>query len=377
MAVKAETSFSLADELFNADKVRRLGLAIGAAHPAFDTKRFRTEALARFPDLALKERIQHLVDLLTKELPSDFVAASAILQDALPEPLDPSLEDDDFGEFIWVVPGEFVARHGVTEEHLVRSLGFLREATKRFSSENAIRPFLARFPRQTMAFVHECAGDSNYHVRRLASEGIRPLLPWAPRVKLEHKDIVSVLDRLYTDPTRYVVRSVANTLNDIAKLEPPLVTRTLTRWSRSAEADPKEFAWLKKHSLRTLTKQDDPAAFKLLGYTDKPKFRLAGIAATETVKVGDSFEWQGQLTSLAEQKLRIMLNVHFLKASGKHSAKRFLIKDGDFRAGEKLAIRKRQTFRPMTTRTLYPGEHFAELIVNGVVRGRRGFRLTS
>ena len=375
MAIKADTTFSLADELFNAAKVRKLARAFKKAHPRFNAKRYETDALARFPDLALKERITHLVELLGEHLPDDFRTAADILERALPEPLDPTLEDDDFGEFIWVVPGEYVARHGLGEEHLERSLQLLREATKRFSSEVAIRPFLKKYPQETLAFVHECAEDNNYHVRRLASEGIRPLLPWAPRVTLDLNDIVSVLDRLYADPTRYVVRSVANTLNDIAKLEPALVTRTLSQWSKRRAADSAEFEWLVKHALRTLVKQDDPAAFKLLGYTDKPRFRVSGVQASDAVRIGQDFEWRGVLTSLGRQRLRVMLNVHFLKANGKHSAKRFLIRDGEFTEGEKLTIQKRQAFRPMTTRVLYPGTHYAELVVNGVTRGRCGFEL--
>ena len=375
MAVKADTTFSLADDLFNAAKVRKLARALKQAHPPFNARRYETEALARFPELALKERIAHLVELLGEYLPDDFETAADILERALPPPLDPTLEDDDFGEFIWVVPGEYVARHGLAEEHLPRSLGLLREATKRFSSEIAIRPFLRKHPQETLEFVRECAEDKNYHVRRLASEGIRPLLPWAPRVTLDLEDIVSVLDRLYDDPTRYVVRSVANTLNDIAKLEPALVTQTLARWSRARVADPAEFEWLVKHALRTLIKQDDAAAFELLGYTDRPRFRVSGVQASDTVRVGEDFEWRATLTSLGQQRLRIMLNVHFLKANGKHSAKRFLIRDGEFAEGEKLAIEKRQAFRPMTTRVLYPGTHYAELIVNGVTRGRCRFEL--
>jgi len=375
VAVKADTTFSLADDLFNADKVRKLARALKQAHAPFNARRYETEALARFPELALKERIAHLVGLLGEHLPDDFETAAAILENALPPPLDPNLEDDDFGEFIWVVPGEYVARHGLSEKHLERSLDLLREATKRFSSEIAIRPFLKKYPRETLEFVHECAQDENYHVRRLASEGIRPLLPWAPRVSLDLEDTVGVLDRLYTDPTRYVVRSVANALNDIAKLEPALVTKTLSRWSKHPAPNPAEFEWLVRHALRTLVKQDDPAAFKLLGYTDKPRFRVSGVVASDTVRIGQNFEWRGLLTSLGQQRLRVMLNVHFLKANGKHSAKRFLIKDGDFADGEKLTIEKRQAFRPMTTRVLYPGTHYAELIVNGVTRGRCQFEL--
>ena len=106
-------------------------------------------------------------------LAPNFLEAVDVLGRALPSPLDPDREDDDFGEFIWVVPGEYVAAHGCIEEYLDTSRAFLREATMRFSSESAVRPFLKHFPEQTVAFLRDCAEDPNYHVRRWASEGIR------------------------------------------------------------------------------------------------------------------------------------------------------------------------------------------------------------
>ena len=118
-----------------------------------------------------------MVDKLATHLPDEFPEALAILERALPEPLDPHKTDDDFGTFIWIVPGEYVARFGCSEPHLQASLSFLHEATKRCSSESAIRSFLNAFPEQTLDFVRACARDEHYHVRRLASEGIRPLLP--------------------------------------------------------------------------------------------------------------------------------------------------------------------------------------------------------
>lgn len=174
MSIKAETSFSLADQLFNASSVTRLAERVAKVDKSFKSTVFAKSALARFPQLALKARIDWLVTCLGEHLPTDFVAATKVLRQALPEPLDPTRTDDDFGHFIWVVPGEYVARHGCTDAHLHGSLDFLREATKRFSSENAVRPFLQQFPIQTMSFLQGCIEDDNYHVRRWVSEGTRP-----------------------------------------------------------------------------------------------------------------------------------------------------------------------------------------------------------
>ncbi len=375
MSIKAETSFSLKDDLFNPQTVAELGAALNSAYPAFARQDFEREVLAAFPDLELKERINWMVETAHRHLPPELDAAREIWQAALPAPLDPTLNDDDFGRFIWVVPGEYVARYGCNAEQLAASLDFLREATKRFSSESAIRPFLLSFPDETMARVREWSRDDNYHVRRLASEGIRPFLPWAARVVLPAADVLAVLDNLHADPTRYVTRSVANNLNDLTRIEPGAVLKTLQGWAEQGRQDEQELEWMTRHALRTLLSADDPAALELVGYPLDPKFRLRDIEVSTEVKVGDALTWQSTLTSAKSQKLKVALKVGFLKANGRHAAKVFKVKDAELGPGEELAISKRIRFKPMTTRVLYPGTHYVELVVNGVSRGKRSFEL--
>ena len=70
------------------------------------------------------------------------------------------------------------------------------------------------------------ADDDNEHVRRLASEGCRPRLPWGIAITGTQGGsgpILPILDRLRADPSEYVRRSVANNLNDIVKDHPDLV----------------------------------------------------------------------------------------------------------------------------------------------------------
>lgn len=374
MAIKADTSFSLADQLFNEATVATLADAVAKASKTFNPQLFSRETLAAFPDLELKDRIRHMVDRLGQQLPNDFEQAVAILEKALPPRLDPTLKDDDFGHFIWSVPAEWVALHGCTAERLERALAFLQQATMRFSVENAIRPFLVKFPEPSMVFIRKCAGNENYHVRRLASEGIRPYLPWAQRVVLPADQVVDVLKLLHADPTRYVTRSVANTLNDLSRDHPDLVIRTLKAWRKSKSQEAAELEWMTRHALRTLVKSDHQQALELLGYPSAPKFSLHEVRVSETVEVGGVLEWQGTINSKARQKLKIALRVHFLKANGSHSAKVFAVKDVD--AGkESIETTKKVAFKPATTRTLYMGTHHVELVVNGKVRGKRSFEL--
>ncbi len=374
MAIKAETSFSLADQLFNAASVRTLADAMAKTWPKFDHAEFTQGSLAAFPDLELKQRISYMVDRLDEQLPDEFDQAVDVLESALPAPLDPNLHDDDFGHFIWAVPAEWVAQHGCTEHRLDRSLGFLKQATMRFSVENAIRPFLDKYPEKTMRFIHSCATDTNYHVRRLASEGIRPYLPWAQRIRLPSDSVIEVLNILHADPTRYVTRSVANTMNDLSRDDPELVIDTLKLWHRSSTQVKDELDWMTRHALRTLIKADDTQALELLGYPAEPKFSLGQVSASESVAIGDALHWRGTLKSRARQRLKIGLRVHFLKANGEHSVKVFAVKEID--AGKaSFVIEKKISFKPITTRTLYLGTHHVELVVNGKTRGKRSFEL--
>ena len=375
MSIKAEPTFSLKDQLFNAESVGELSAAIAKAQPRFARADFERAVLARFAGLELKDRIRWIVTVLEKHLPADYSKALDILGRSLPEPLDPNKSDDDFGKFIWVVPGEYVARHGCTRQYLDDSLSFLREATKRFSSEGAIRPFLRDFPEQTLSFVHECADDPNYHVRRLASEGIRPFLPWAERVELPVDTVIGVLDHLHADNTRYVTRSVANTLNDLSRIDADAVLTALERWHRQQTQQADELKWMTRHALRTLLREDHPEALAFLGYPAAPKYRMSGLQTSNRVKVGEVFEWHCTLTSVIAQKLKITLRIHYLKANGKHSAKTFAVKETSFRKGESIEVSKRVPFRPVTTRTLYTGTHYAQLLVNGTSRQKRRFEL--
>ena len=375
MKIKAEKSFSLADQLFNRESVAKLSGSLAETWGEFNRAKFNRAVLRRFPKLELKERINCMVDALEVQLPDDFNLAVGLLEAALPEPLDPEKTDDDFGEYIWAVPGEYVARHGCTEARLERSLDFLGEATMRFSAESPIRPFLKQFPEQTAAAMQGWTRHWNYHVRRLVSEGTRPYLPWAQRVILPPEEILQLLTQLHVDRTRYVTRSVANNLNDLSRDHPDLVMKTLLEWRDQGRQKSKELAWMTRHALRTLMRTGHPGAYELLGYPANPAFSLTSIRVSPEVKVGKQFKWRGLLNSKANQTLKITLRIHFLRGDGTHATRQYTVCDQVMKRGEKLELEKHLTLKAMTTRTLYPGTHYVDLVVNGVARGKRPFEL--
>ena len=232
--------FSLKDELFNASKVEKIALELESVYAEFETESFVQDVVAKFPELELKERIYHIRDMFKKYLPDDYVEATTILLNALPPELDNSKTDDDFGDFIYAPYSEYVTTYGCCDAHLDFSLEALKEMTKRFSVEYAIRDFINHYPDETLAMLEACAMSENYHQRRLASEGLRPKLPWAKKLTIDHTLPLRHLECLYADNTRYVTRSVANHLNDIAKIDAPLVVETLKRWNATGKQDTKE-----------------------------------------------------------------------------------------------------------------------------------------
>ncbi len=377
--MKAETSFSLKDQLFNPDKVDYLAGRLTAAWADFPADSFTTQVVDAFPRLELKQRIDHIAESLRDALPAEYPVALDVLLRSLPPVLDPTRTDNDFGDFIFAPHSAFVARYGCSAEYLDASLAALKAITQRFSAEGPIRDFLNSFPQETLAFLDDCAGDDHYHVRRLASEGTRPKLPWAQKLTLDHGAALPLLDRLFADPTRFVTRSVANHLNDLSKIDPDLVIATLTRWRESGRQREAEMDYICKHASRTLLKKGHPAALRLLGFGGKPKITVRELKRhTPAVRVGEAFEFSLVLESLKKQNLVIDYRMDFASdGKKKRGQKVFKLKALALSKGEVWRTRKRHPMRLMTTRRLYAGEHEITLLINGQEYGSLTFELVA
>ncbi len=380
--MKAETTFSLKDQLFNSEKIHYLSGLFKQAYPEFRKDAFHKDVVSRFPELELKERIKHIASCLREYLPEDYADALEILLHALPPELDPTQKDDDFGDFIVSPYSLFVATYGCSEDFLDISLPALREITKRFSAEFAIRFFINTFPERTFSYIHTWMVDENYHVRRLTSEGTRPKLPWAQKLDIPYHKPLPVLHQLHADNTRFVTRSVANHLNDISKMDPDLVLETLTQWRKGKQQDKREMHFITKHALRTLVKQGNMDALDLLGFGGKPEIQITAFEThTPVVKVGEAFEFTLAFESKKNQNLVIDYLMHFAgdaqKNGKKASQKVFKLKQLELEAGQTININKKHPMRLMTTRRLYPGEHRIALQVNGQNYGTLSFELVA
>ena len=84
MAIKAEVSFSLKDELFNPAKVQLIAKEIAVVYPTFATQKFVNHVTKKFPELELMERLFWIRDCLREFLPAEYQAAATILLKSLP-----------------------------------------------------------------------------------------------------------------------------------------------------------------------------------------------------------------------------------------------------------------------------------------------------
>ena len=367
--------------LINAQTVRDCACHLQRAWPKFDSDRFEALALTGLDALEFKARAEHLCTALEATLPKDFTAATAILEASLAS-VDSAGElksrtTSDAGLAGWAVwpLTTFVARNGLDSPH--RALQALHAMTQRFTAEFAIRPYIAAHPGLSFAVLQEWTRDPNPHVRRLASEGSRPRLPWGLQLKSLIADpapTLALLEALQDDASDSVRRSVANHLNDIAKDHPALVVAWVERHLRGASP---QRAALLKHASRTLIKRGHAPMLKLWGVAQRLRGDVQFKLSKRRASVGDSLELQLRMASTSNraQKLAIDYAVHHVKANGQTSAKIFKGWKLDLAPHESRKLRKSHSQRPVTTRRYHPGRHVIEIRINGAVAAHASFEL--
>ncbi len=367
--------------LFNPTMIAQMGAHLARRSDRFDGGAFTQSATEGLEALELKQRSNHILAALEAALPVDFIAASNLLVSALHPADDVDLSDqsmDEHGIRGWAVMpmADYIARHGL--DHFDFSMDVLREMTKRMSSEFAVRPFLDRDPERAMKHVRKWARDDNYHVRRLASEGTRPRLPWGMRLAKFVADpapVLPVLETLKDDPEDYVRRSVANNLNDIAKDHPDLVAALAGKWL-AGKPDSRRKK-LVRHACRTLIKQGHEATLKAFGYVE-PQVSLTSLSLDRTkVHFGHDLRLSAQLLSEtnSDQELVVDYVVHHRKANGQTSPKVFKWKTVKLPGRAETRLEKTHSFKPITTRTYYGGVHRIEIQINGLGFGGAEFDL--
>jgi len=361
--------------------VKRISEAFINIDPSFKRDEFERASMNGLASLELKQRIDHIVHALTRVLDPNFKKTAKLLQQ-LPSVWDHGDGSDSNAAYAaWPVI-DYVAHAGIEQPKL--ALSCLEALTGLFSAEFAIRPFIERYPAQCFDTFEHWLKHDDEHVRRLVSEGTRPRLPWGKQLTefiADPSPIVSLLDALKADPSLYVRRSVANNLNDIAKDHPEIAIEICQRWQREPQKKEPQLehqnriAWVIKHATRTLVKQGHPASFALLGYTHEPKIRAIGMHLSRlAIVLGEAMRFSIELQCMKpNQRIVVDYAVHFVKANGRLAKKVFKLKNCSLGLNERVTLEKSISFKPISTRKYYPGEHVIAVHINGKEYARHSF----
>ncbi len=301
----------------------------------------------------LKGRMMHISESLNIFLPIEYSETVKILM---------KIASRYSGFQYMFFPG-FVEIYGLDEFDI--SVEAMEHLTQYSSSEFAVRPFIKKYSHQMMAQMELWAESENHHVRRLSSEGCRPRLPWAmalPEFKKDPGPIMQILEKLKNDGSEYVSRSVANNLNDISKDNPQVVIEVANNWL----GDNQQTDWVVKHACRTLLKQGNTEIMELFGFTKPNHIKIGKLKSQRSVEMGENLDFSFIIETKSNKlgKLRVEYLMEFVKKNGSLSRKVFMISESDIDSKSK-AVTKSHSFKKISTRKYYAGNHKITVIVNG------------
>ncbi|SFC81144.1 DNA alkylation repair protein [Pragia fontium] len=369
---KAETGHK---KYYNSECAQIIAEMINPLHQ-IDTNDYASKVQTKIGPLELKDRVYVLADELRKQLPQDYPTAINIIVDSLGDEL---AEDAGmFNEGWYLMPiARFVEEFGLSFPEA--SLSALAEITKRHTAEYAVRPFIQQHYEYTMGTLGEWARSSNFHLRRAASEGIRPRLPWAPKLQCfidDPKPVLAILEILRSDPSDYVRKSVGNNLNDISKDWPDLIIETLERWK--SESSTPETTQIIKRALRSLIKAGNQKALTLIGATGGEIIEVSHFDITpKEIQLGESIKMEVAMINpdTAHHDLTVEYIIHHVRHNGRTIPKAFRLASLKLNAHETKHISKTHAVKAVGVRAYYAGHHRVDIVVNGQLKASSAFEL--
>ncbi len=355
---------------YSRQSLRELAMCIKVAYPPFQINDFVDDVMDEtWHSLGLKARMRQIAIQLGRHLPSNYEQALGIIDRVV------AAYPEGFNDFTLMYFPDFVEVHGQDACHWDLSIAALERYTPSSSSEFAVRPFILNDEVRMMRQMSVWALHKNEHVRRLASEGCRPGLPWAqslPRFKKDPSPVLAILKQLKADPSLYVRKSVANNLNDISKTHPDLITTIAKDWyGKNKYTD-----WIVKHGCRTLLKKGNRDALNLFGFSDTDCVSTDGFALeTASVSIGQELIFSFTVTAKEGTNVRLEYGIDYVKANGNRNRKIFQISEFSFKKNEKKLYTKKHSFADVSTRKHYTGLHSVTLIVNGTEQGTLDFKV--
>lgn len=359
--------------MYNKNYLQKLATDMQSAYAAFPMDDFIASVMDEsWESLELKARMRQITINLGKFLPQNYAEAIAIIDKVI-------VNHGTWLDGFCLYFPDFVELYGQENAHWELSMQALARYTIHASAEFAVRPFIINQQERMMAQMLAWAKSDNAHLRRLASEGCRPALPWAqvlPAFKKNPAPIIPILELLKTDPDLYVRKSVANNLNDISKTHPELVVDIAKQWYGNNE----HTNWIVKHACRTLLKKANPQALAIFGFENANDITVSDfIVNTKEIKIGESLMFSFAIcvndTQQKSSKVRLEYAIDFVKANGKQSRKIFQISEINMKTNEVKRYEKNHAFADLSTRKHYAGTHAVTLITNGVAHERHEFEV--
>ncbi|MEO6305220.1 MAG: DNA alkylation repair protein [Bacteroidia bacterium] len=354
-------------EMFNKQFYQHFASEFNKADKTFNATAFVKEMLTGIEPLSLNERMRKTSLTLKKYLPPDYKKSIAIMRKVIPHTR---------GGYTNLVFPDFVGLYG--HDDITTSLEALKYFTTFGSSEFAIREFLKRDFKTTIKVMQAWAKDKDPSVRRLASEGSRPRLPWSfklDEVIKNPKSTQSILETLRSDEELYVKKSVANHLNDLSKDNTEHMLQLVKSWDKTNA----HTAWIIKHASRTLIKKGNANSLAIFDFEKDPKIKIQNFKIlAPKIKLGQNLAFEFELASEKnkDQKLVVDYIIHYQKKGKELSEKVFKLKELVLKPKEKIQITKKQMIKDFTTRKHFAGEHFLEIQVNGKVLAKLKFNLS-
>jgi 3-methyladenine DNA glycosylase AlkC len=364
---------TLLKEIYSVSFYDRFSEVLAQEIPDFDKQKFKSAIFDHdWQNKELKQRMRHTTVILNQFLPKDFQQATKLIENIISKIRQKPFTKSSL-EFMFFA--DYIEIYGINDfETSVRTIEFVTQFT---SCEFAVRPFIVKYETKMLQQMQQWSLHENHHVRRLASEGSRPRLPWAmalPDLKRNPQPILSLLENLKNDDSEYVRRSVANSLNDIAKDNPAIVIQIAQQWKGKTEATDK----LIKHACRTLLKKGDSEILACFGLLHNPKILVADFTIkTKNILIGESlaFSFSVENCDKKTQLVRLEYGIYYLRQNGQLSKKVFKISERQLHPHEKVEIHRKQSFKIITTRRFYVGQQKLSIIVNGLEREIDSFEL--
>jgi 3-methyladenine DNA glycosylase AlkC len=355
--------------MLNADSLYDSGLVIKSVYEPFPVDEFVKSTIDESWDgLELKARGRQVTINLKKYLPECYGECIAIF--------DKVVDAYTSGLFVLGMSfNDFVEVYGQDDKNWDMSIKALAKYTTLWSAEGAVRPFIIGNEERMMAQMLAWSKHENEHIRRLASEGCRPALPWAmalPKFKKDPTPILPILEQLKADSSQYVRKSVANNLNDISKTCPDVVIKIAVDWYGEKE----HTNWIVKHGCRTLLKKGNREILALFGLDDTENIEVDSfVLETAAVPIGGNINFSFNILAKEATKARLEYGIDYVKANSKKSRKIFKLSEVSLRANEKKTYTRKHSFEDLSTRKHYPGVHGVTLIVNGAEQVTLDFEL--